>query len=111
MADFDYNTRYSEYGLIEHFEYSSDDRSVSSIPKLINQVTNFRFTSYESSIQAKYHVVKEGDDIHRLAMRYFGDAKLWWFIADYNYNIDFENLQRNQVIYIPPYLEISSFGE
>ena len=53
--------------------------------------------------------MKEGDTIHRLAIRYFGDPKLWWFIADYNATIDFDNLKEDEVINIPPYSEVSGY--
>lgn len=109
MANFDRNTRYAEYGLIDHFEYSTDARYPQSIPKLVKLVTNFRFTAYESEIQTIYHVVKEGDTIQRLAIKYFGDPKLWWFISDYNPTIDFDNLKEETVLNIPPYSEVSGY--
>lgn len=109
MASYDRKTRYLEYGLMDHFEYSNDDRYAHSVPKLVKLVTNFRFTAYESEVQRVYHVVKEGDTIHRLAIRYFGDPKLWWFIADYNPTIDFDNLKEDEVINIPPYSEVSGY--
>lgn len=32
----------------------------------------------------RFHKVVPGDRIDLLAHRYFGDAKLWWVICDYN---------------------------
>jgi len=109
MAGYDRSTRYLEYGLMDNFEYSTDDRSAHSVPKSVRLVTNFRFTAYESEVQRVYHVVKEGDTIHELSIRYFGDPKFWWFIADYNSTIDFDNLKEDQIINIPPYSEVSGY--
>jgi hypothetical protein len=32
----------------------------------------------------RFHVVTDGDRIDVLAYHYFGDATLWWLIADWN---------------------------
>ena len=109
MANFDRNTRFSEYGLIDHFEYKTDDRFPHSVPKIVRLVPNFRFTAYESEVQITYHVVKQGDTIQHLATRYFGDPKLWWFIADYNPTIDFDDLKEDLVLNIQPYSEVSAY--
>jgi len=109
MANFDRNTRYGEFGLIDNFEYSSTDRYSHSVPKYVKLVANFRFTSYESERQVLYHVVKEGDTVQKLATRYFGDPKLWWFIADYNPDVNFDALPEDTVLNIPPYDEVSNY--
>lgn len=32
----------------------------------------------------RFHTVREADRIDLLAQHYFGDARFWWIIADYN---------------------------
>ncbi|HRT64762.1 MAG TPA: hypothetical protein P5540_08020 [Candidatus Hydrogenedentes bacterium] len=32
----------------------------------------------------RFHTVTDGERLDIIARRYFGDAKLWWIICDYN---------------------------
>jgi len=49
----------------------------------------------------RFHKVVPGDRIDLLAHRYFGNAKLWWVICDYN-DIAFPlSLEEGQVLSVP----------
>lgn len=49
----------------------------------------------------RFHKVVPGDRIDLLAHRYFGDAKLWWVICDYN-DIAFPlSLEEGRVLRMP----------
>lgn len=60
----------------------------------------------------RFHKVVPGDRIDLLAHRYFGDAKLWWVICDYN-DIAFPlSLEEGRVLRVPSveYLSIAILG-
>jgi len=49
----------------------------------------------------RFHTVKPGDRLDRLADQYFGDCKLWWIICDYN-DISFPlEMKEGMVLRIP----------
>ena len=102
-------SRYKEYGLVVYFEYEETSRSFDSLPARETLTTLLRPTSYGSSLDLLTHTVKLNETIHKLALRYYGDARLWWFIADYNPLIDANNLKEGDSLIIPPNREVNSY--
>lgn len=102
-------SRYKEYGLVVHYEYEEAFRTSDDLPKKEVLTTLRRPTSYVSSLRLLRHTVKEGETVHRLALRYYGDAKLWWFIADYNPLVDINNLESGSSLVIPPNTEVNAY--
>ena len=102
-------SRYKEYGLVVYYEYSDALRNADAIPEREVVTTMHRDTSFESELDLIEHTVKQGETIHRLALHYYRDAKMWWFIADYNPNVDYQNLQSGDVLIIPPNTEVNAY--
>jgi len=109
MADFTRKTRYKEFGLTDNLEYSPYKRSIDNIPERETLVCVNRSTSFSSRLETIVHVVKQGETVHNLSSHYYGDARLWWFIADYNQNIDYNDLKEGDNLIIPPNTEVFSF--
>lgn len=103
------NSRYKEYGFVMYFEYREEARSVDSIPAQETVTCLLRPTTYFSALDLITHTVKQGETIHKIALYYFKDAKFWWFIADYNPLIDFNNLKEGDKILIPPNTEVNAY--
>jgi nucleoid-associated protein YgaU len=56
----------------------------------------------EWAFQFTYHTVTSADRIELLAQQYYGDARMWWQIADANPAVlDWTVLTPGQVIRIP----------
>ena len=109
MADFTSKTRYKEFGLVTHFQYNQYDRNIKATPAYENLVCFNRPTNFFSILDTLTHVVKPGQTIHMLARHYYNDARLWWFIADYNTTVDFNNLKEGDELIIPPNTEVFSY--
>jgi nucleoid-associated protein YgaU len=109
MASFDRKSRYKEYGLVVHFEFDTIDRTLDSSPSKSSIVCLRRSTHYYSTLETLTHVVKPGESIHSLARNYYKDARLWWFIADYNPKVDVFNLKEDDELIIPPNTEVASY--
>ncbi len=109
MAYFTQKSRYKEHGLVVNFEYRTEDRVAHSIPVNERLTTYSRPTFYRSELQTLTHVVKFGETIHQIASYYYRDARLWWFIADYNPLLDFNALQVDDELIIPPNTEVNAY--
>jgi nucleoid-associated protein YgaU len=101
-------TRYKEFGLVSHYEYSSEDRIIDSDFEKESLVCLRRSTNYFSILETLVHCIKPGENYHNLAMHYYGDSRLWWFIADYNTKTSLELKQDDKII-IPPTTEVRSY--
>lgn len=107
MAQFDSKTRYKALGLARYFEYSSEDRLLGAEPKSSHIVAYSRPTAFESELQTFQHTLKQNETLHHLALHYFNDARLWWFISDYNDGrTDFNE---GDSVTIPPKIEVSQY--
>lgn len=54
--------------------------------------------------------LQQGDTLHQIAFEYYGDARLWWAIADYNGIFDVTTeLAKGKMIVVPPVDAIESF--
>jgi len=102
-------SRYKEYGLVVYFEYTEIARSSDSIPARETLTPLLRFTSYVSNLNLISHTIKQGETLHKLALHYYGDAKLWWFIADYNPLLEVNNLKEGDSLLIPPNTEVNAY--
>ena len=102
-------SRYKEFGLVVYYEYDETQRVGESLPKSESITTMHRDTTFESQLSLIQHTVKEGETIHKLSLHYYRDAKLWWFIADYNPLIDFRILKVGDVVTIPPNTEVNAY--
>ncbi len=109
MADFTRKTRYKEFGLVANLEYQKYKRELNSLPDKEVLVCSNRSTNFFSLLETITHVVKQGETAHLLANFYYGDARLWWFIADYNTLIDFNNLKEGDELTIPPNTEVFAY--
>jgi len=107
MALITTKSRYKEFGLTYNREFASDDRSEASLPVASRLVAFSRPTAFVSTERTRRHIVTEGQTLHHLALHYFGDARLWWFISDYNGGIT--ALAQEQEIVIPSPLDISQY--
>ena len=52
-------------------------------------------------IQQIQHVWSTGDRYYKLAAQYYGNASLWWVIAQFNQKPTETALELGQIIYIP----------
>lgn len=109
MAEFTRKTRYKESGLIGNFEYNSFDRTINSEPARETDVVLRRSTHYYSTLETITHCVYQGQNIHNIAKSYYKDARLWWFIADYNPRVDVFNLKEFDELIIPPSTEVFGY--
>lgn len=109
MAYITNKSRYKEYGLVAYYEYDETSRMLDSIPKKRVPTTLLRPTSYISLIELITHTIKQGETIHKLALHYYGNAALWWFIADYNPLLDANGLKEGDKVLIPPLTEVNSY--
>lgn len=107
MALFDAKTRYKYLGLLKHYEYSSEDRQLGADPEVARLIAFSRPTAFATSLPTFKHVLKQNETIHHLALHYFEDARLWWFIADYN---DGRTVfEEGEAIVIPPKIEVNQY--
>ena len=107
MAQFDPKTRYKALGLVRYFEYTSEDRILGAEPAGSRLTPFSRPTAFESDLQTFEHVLKQNETLHHLALHYFGDARLWWFISDYN---DGKTVfYEGDSVVIPPQIEVSQY--
>ena len=107
MADFSDKTRYKALGLLRHFEYASQRRSLGDRYVTTKIVTYLRPTAFESSLELVEHTIKQGETLHHLALHYYGDARLWWFIADYNDGKS--DFTFGESVIIPPNIEVNAY--
>lgn len=109
MAFIGEKSRYKEYGFVAYYEYDEAKRGIDSAPERQTVTPLLRPTFFESRLELINHTVKQGETIHRLALHYYGDAKLWWFIADYNPLIDFNALSVGDQLLIPSNREVNAY--
>ena len=109
MAFITSKSRYKEFGLVAYYEYDEASRSLDSIPKKRTATTLLRPTYFTSSIDLLTHTIKQGEDLHKLALHYYGNASFWWFIADYNPLLDVNNVKEGDKVIIPPNSEVNSY--
>ena len=102
-------SRYKEFGFVTYFEYKEEARSSDSAPEREVLTCLLRSTTYGSILDLINHTVKEGETIHKLALHYYGDARLWWFIADYNPLVDASYLKEGDKVIIPPNTEVNAY--
>ena len=107
MALFDEKTRYKSLGLVRYFEYSTEDRAFDSDPFGSKIVTYSRPTAFESALPTYTHTLKQGETLHHLALHYFGDARLWWFISDYNDGR--VNFSEGDSVLMPPKSDVNQY--
>lgn len=57
---------------------------------------------YEDRGDDIFYEVRAGDTLSLIAHRYFGEASLWWVVADFNDILDpFEDLVQGDVLRLP----------
>lgn len=104
---FSQKTRYKFMGLVRNYEYSTDQRSLDDTPEASRLTTFLRPTAFTSELPMSSHTLKQGETLHHLALHYYGDARLWWFIADYNDGqVDFNE---GDSVILPPSIEVNSY--
>lgn len=103
MAELNRKSRYFDADLIEAEIYEVND-PIGQEPVRIDLIFGQRFTSYERPDNAIDYVTQPGDTMTNLALRFFGDASLWWIIADFNFEKPFYplDLEPDTALVIPP---------
>lgn len=109
MALITSKSRYKEFGFVVYYEYEETKRTIDDLPAKEVITTLRRPTFFVSRVRTLRHTIKQGETLHRLATKYFGDPRFWWFIADYNPLIDINNLEIGSTIIIPPNTEVNSY--
>jgi LysM repeat protein len=72
-----------------------------SHPELSNPITPP--VAGSSQIPVQRHEVKEGDTLYRIAVKYYGDGKLWEKVRDYNKDrVTSNGLREGVTLMIPP---------
>jgi hypothetical protein len=102
-------SRYKEYGFVVHYEYKEESRSIEASPQRDVITTLLRPTTFESSLELIVHTIKMGETAHHLALRYYNDARLWWFIADYNPLLGANDYKEGDQVLIPPNTEVNQY--
>lgn len=102
-------SRYKEYGFVVYYEYKEEARDIESAPEREIVTTLLRPTSYSSQLELISHTIRQGENMHNLALKYYKDARLWWFIADYNPLLDANNLKEGDQVVIPPNSEVNAY--
>lgn len=109
MAVITPKSRYKEFGFVVYYEYDETKRSLDSAPQRRTITPLLRPTTFESDLELIRHTIKQGEDLHRLALHYYGDARFWWFIADYNPLLSENNIAVGDQVLIPSNREISAY--
>ena len=104
---FTQKTRYKMLGLVRNYEYDSDKRALGDEPAASRLTTYLRPTAFTSTLPMSQHTLKQGESLHHLALHYYNDARLWWFIADYNDGqVEFAE---GDTILLPPTVEVDGY--
>jgi hypothetical protein len=69
--------------------------------KSIKDITPADTTDYVMSGTLVTHELKAGETIIQLAVKYYGDKRLWPYIVKYNWMKDFNNVAIGQMVNIP----------
>ena len=78
--------------------------SISFLKNLPNLPQNFPTPSIEEPVPSKTYVVRQGDDLSKIAQRAYGDGSIFTLIYDANTNVigpDLSLLLPGQILYIP----------
>lgn len=66
---------------------------------------------FDALVDAQPVVIQQGDTLHHIAFEAYGDARLWWAIADFNGIFDpTTELVTGRTIVVPPIDAIESFA-
>lgn len=77
--------------------------TIGGSPARIDRVFGRRYTSWAVPPGSAVYVVRDGDTLHTLADLFYGDASLWYALADVNPQVfDPLDLPIDTVIRIPP---------
>jgi nucleoid-associated protein YgaU len=109
MALITEKSRYKEFGFVFNYEYELGKRMEDSAPARETVTALLRPTSMVSAIELISHTIKQGEDLHRLALKYYGDAKLWWFIADFNPLLSENDLKVGDQVLIPSNRQVNAY--
>jgi hypothetical protein len=60
-----------------------------------------RISSRARATPPRYHTIKRGDTLHKLAMKYYGDSNKWKLIADVNHMRDPRSLKIGKKVRLP----------
>ena len=95
-----YNAKKSRYRSSSVLDYEVIDPAT-------GEKTTYHYLEARFPRRGKYkdsvlHIVSDTDELDLLAFRYYGREDLWWIIADHNLIDDPNDLQRGDVLEIPP---------
>ena len=82
-----------------------EDRGVSTIVQYNTPVFNKVTVFDRRRISKLQKVWTVGDRLYKLAAKHYGDPKLWWVIARFNYKPTDAHFKLGDVVYIPMPLE------
>lgn len=102
MSSFARTSRYLEVDVLIRPIHRADS-TPGSTPERVDVVLGRRYTSWAPPLGSKQHVVVSGETFHLLADHFYGDAALWYRIADVNPEVfNPDDLTEDAVIWIPP---------
>lgn len=79
--------RYYGVPLLSFEHYSHDTPSASDRPDAVVRAFGRRYTTYIAPIGTAVRVSRRGETLAHIAASEYGDAGLWWVLADYNPHI------------------------
>ena len=96
-----YNDRDKIKNASEIYEEIFDKRDVNFINQYTTPKLTFPSPEDEASLATVRHIWKQGDRFYKLSHQYYGDANLWWVIAQFNRTPTEAHLETGDVIEIP----------
>jgi|TARA_Y100000310_G_scaffold243003_1_gene247351 hypothetical protein len=82
-----------------------EERGVSSVVQFTTPVFNKVTQQNRRRISQIQKIWTVGDRLYKLAAEHYGDPKLWWVIARFNYKPTEAHFKQGDIIYIPMPIE------
>lgn len=100
-----YNERKKIRNQSEIYQEVLEKRDVNHIDQYETPTFSYPTPQERSDMQVINHVWQAGDHYWKLAAKHYGDASLWWIIAQFNYAPTEAHVSVGEVIQIPASLE------
>lgn len=96
-----YKGRYKAVNKNEMYENLFEKRGVKQIKQYTSPTLKYPTEAEKDTIQTTNYTWKQGDKLWRLAAQYYGDASLWWVIAQFNQKPTEMHIEIGEEIKIP----------